>query len=175
MPKLRMMIRTARGELTVVVDILMIISGLHMVELHKGAAGDAASFYQYYSELLPLVRWPRHPGLLYASGCALATPPVVLLSMLQPCLRQRQRELHSLKQHLLLLQISSVVHGSSFQPASLARLSASLAPPLLEPGGVQSQPASGFPAQPAQLDAVSPPETPLKELASPVQRPISAT
>ena len=56
MPKLRMTIRTARGELTVVVDILTIIPGLHMVELHKGAAGDAASFYQYYSELLPLVR-----------------------------------------------------------------------------------------------------------------------
>ncbi len=56
MPKLRMTIRTARGELTVVVDILTIIPGLHMVELHKGAAGDAASFYQYYSALLPLVR-----------------------------------------------------------------------------------------------------------------------
>ncbi len=56
MPKLRMTIRTARGELTVVVDILTIIPGLHMVELHKGAAGDAASFYQYYSALQPLVR-----------------------------------------------------------------------------------------------------------------------
>jgi hypothetical protein len=56
MPKLRMTITTGRGELTVVVDILTIIPGLHMVELHKGAAGDAASFYHYYSELLPLVR-----------------------------------------------------------------------------------------------------------------------
>ena len=59
MPKLRMTIAMARGQLTVVVDILTIIPGLHMVELHKGPAGDAASFYQYYSELLPLVRW--HP------------------------------------------------------------------------------------------------------------------
>ena len=46
---------TARGQLTVVADILTVIPGLHMVELHK-AAGEAGSFYQYYSALQPLVR-----------------------------------------------------------------------------------------------------------------------
>ena len=55
LPKLRMFMNAKHGPLTVVVEILEVVPGLHMVEFHKGSSGDAVDFYQYYATLQPLV------------------------------------------------------------------------------------------------------------------------